>query len=101
MHSHFNAATTWLMDAVQLYDTSADATSPEQPSCGRKPNVEAAPKTETRLAHARTNRRSRVRRTWQQLLSLPGRSARRLQAHNRTRTARDASISAMARERLV
>ena len=52
--------------------------------------------TEMRLAHARTNRRSRVSRTCRQPLRLPGRSARRLQAHNCTRTARDGSISGMA-----
>ena len=49
----------------------------------------------------RTKRRSRISRTCRQPFSLPGRSARRLQAHNCTRTARDGSFSGMAWERAV
>ena len=48
--------------------------------------------TETCLAHARTNRRSRISHTCRHLLGLPGRSVRRLQAHSCTRTARDSCI---------
>ena len=47
---------------------------------------------ETRFAHARTNCRSRISDTYRQLIGLPGRSSRRLQARNCTRTARDSRI---------